>query len=203
MPSDSSQSTRKLISGVALVAIAVVAYFVFRSQLTSTPTANAAEYVVALGPVLNQAETLSQRLGDEPPGLELFDAAAHLESEWGKVRTGPGYNRQQHDDFIIVFGSFVTRLKSAGLIWKALNEDQLEDASNAQSRQFEILFTLQSLHGTETSAQLLSRRGLEIDELLSRTNLAFEVTNSLAHSPEILVDAVRLFHEMQSGQTPQ
>jgi hypothetical protein len=188
-----------MISGVALVAIAIAAYFVFRSQSTPKPTATASEYISALEPVVSRAQILSQRMGEEPPGPDLFDAAAQLESDWAKVRTGPGYDRARHDDFIIVFGSFVRQLKSAGLIWKALNEDSLENSSNAQGRQLEILFTLQSLNGAETTAQLLSRRGLEMDELLSRTNLAFEVTNSLAQAPAVLSGAVRLFNDLQSA----
>jgi len=201
MSSDSSQQTRKLATVGVLVVVVIAAYFVFRPETKPGATATAAEYVASLGPVVSDAEELSKRISTEAPGPELFAAAAVLESNWAKVRTGPGYDRKRHDDFIIVFGEFVTQLKSAGLIWTWLNDKSASGAAESGGKQLELLFTLQSLHGTETSAQLLAKRGLTIEQLLSTTNLVFEVTNGLAQAPSVLVDSVRLFHELQAEPT--
>lgn len=201
MSSDSSKSNRSIVAVCLLFVVAIAGYFVFRPASDTNSKGTPEEYVTALAPIVEQAQKIADQIETTPPGPELFGAASALETGWAEVRTGPGYDRQTHDDFIIVFGSFVTRLKSAGLIWKTLNDGVLEDASKTESKQLEILFTLQSLNGVETAAQLLAKRGLEIGELLSRTNLAFEVTNSLARAPEVLAGAVTLFHELESGPT--
>ena len=201
MSSTSSSSLRTILAVVVLIAAGIAAYFVFKPPSESASSATEKDYLSAVAPVVSQAETLAARLGNEPPGPELFDAGTSLETEWGKVRTGPGYNRAKHDDFIIVFGSFVTRLKSAGLIWKALNEGGSGTPPDAQSKKLELLFTVQSLYGAETADQLAKRRGMAIDALLSTTNLAFEVTNSLARAPETLTNAVQLFRKLESEAT--
>ena len=198
MSAQNNQSKRGLVTAVLLLAIAAAGYFLLRPPgQEGRPTGTAEEYVAALGPVVQQAQQLSESIGNEVLEQPSIDAIAALEDEWATVRTGPGYDRATHDDFIIVFGSFVTGLKSAGMLSSHVNN--LSDTSPAipDAKRTEVMFTLQSLYGIETAAQLLARREMSYDELLTRTNLQHEVTNSLANSPQTLARAVRLYEELQ------
>lgn len=192
MSSDASNPIRKTITVCLLLAAAVAGYFIYRPATDEQPLGTKEQYLAALEPVLSDAQEISRRLTDAAPGPELFDAVSQLETAWAAVRTGPGYDRQTHDSFIIAFGSYVTRLKSAGMIWKSLDAEPRQ----LEGKKTQLLFTLQSLHGAETAAQLMSKRGLTVEALLSKTNLNFEVTNSLAQAPAVLDGALELYEQL-------
>ncbi|HAV61004.1 MAG TPA: hypothetical protein DCY13_01395 [Verrucomicrobiales bacterium] len=199
MSTPANPFTRKLVAAGILLAVVIPAFLLFRPALDEPPAATAADYLSGLKPVVSRAEALGKRLTDAEPGSELFNEVASLEAAWAETRTAPGYDRQRHDDFIIVFGSFITRMKSAGLIWRRLNEEPAGTSEEESARRLELLFMLQSLHGAETAPQLLAKRGMELDQLLSRTNLSQEVSDGLAGAPAVLNDAVRLFRELEAG----
>lgn len=199
MSSNTRNPSRGIYTAGLLLALAVAAFFVFRPAEDGPQSGTAEQYVAGLEPVIRDAQLLSGKLAGEPLDQELLDQISELESAWAMVRTGPGYDRKTHDDFIIIFGSYVTRLKSAGLIWGRSNSREDANGARTESENMELLFTLQSMYNIETAAQLMSRRELSVDALLSKTNLSFEITNSLAQSPAVLQDAVRLYEELKSA----
>lgn len=105
-------------------------------------------------------------------------AGAELRGRWQVVRTAAGYDRARHDGFILTFSQFFNVMQSAELISAALNAAPGANGGIPEDRRMELLFALQGVHGAETAAQLVSKTGLPVDALLSRTNLVRELNAS-------------------------
>jgi hypothetical protein len=169
---------------LALLATAIVVFnFFFLLRDEEAPDAQPPEdgltYLQRVAPLLEAGGDLVARLNTTNDLSAAFAAAADLRARWAGVRTAAGYDRAQHDGLILTFSRFLNLLQSAEVLSSALSELGTDGAVVADERRTELTFALQTVHGTETAAQLLAKTGLTLDQLLTRTNLARELAAGL------------------------
>ena len=112
-------------------------------------------------------------------GLVLFAYLRRPVGDEASGRLSDGLSYEHRVTPLVEEGArIVTLLQSTNSLGAALKAAPGANGGIPEDRRMELLFALQGVHGAETAAQLVSKTGLPVDALLSRTNLVRELSAS-------------------------
>ena len=203
-PTSSRRSPWPLLAGIAILAVGIW-WFTQPGEPpeeAAVPESDGLTYVQRVTPLVEAAEQLAATLETTNSLALKLEAAAELRGRWPEVRTAEGYDRATHDGFILTFNQFLNVLQSVQVLSSVLSLESPDGVSIPEGRRTEAMFALQALQGAETGAQLMSRTGLSMDALLSRTNLAAALAVGLEQAGTSSAKARQVLEQLKATELP-